>query len=253
MSAVVPAFHPEFIEIKLPIWKEAIVVKELVALRASAVWRGQNLPAGNGAGVITIPGFMCSDQYTQYLTQWLQRVGYRGYASGLGQNNDCADKLVAVLLTTIAQAAAETNNKVHLIGHSLGGVLARIAATLRPDLVASVITLGSPFRGIRAHQYVLWLGQRVRDRVQSEQSPHCFTGFCACPAVAALHADFPATVRQTAIYTKSDGIVDWQACITEDAARNFAVTGTHSGLVFNAQVYRLIAETLAAYAEGAHG
>jgi hypothetical protein len=51
-------------------------------------------------------------------------------------------------------------------------------------------------------------------------------------------------VRQTAIYTKSDGIVDWQNCRSRFEENNFEVTGTHIGLVYNFQVYKLIAERL---------
>jgi triacylglycerol lipase len=60
-----------------------------------------------------------------------------------------------------------------------------------------------------------------------------------------LQAAFPASVRQTAIYTKSDGVVDWRVCVTDNPADNFEVTGTHVGLAFNPSVYRLIAERLA--------
>jgi hypothetical protein len=40
--------------------------------------------------------------------------------------------------------------------------------------------------------------------------------------------------------------VDWQYCITGDAATDFEVSGTHIGLVVNPAVYRLIATHLAA-------
>jgi hypothetical protein len=40
--------------------------------------------------------------------------------------------------------------------------------------------------------------------------------------------------------------VDWRYCITEDPNVDVEVTGTHIGLVFNAAVYGIIAERLAA-------
>ncbi|MFN0085902.1 MAG: hypothetical protein ACKVX9_11000, partial [Blastocatellia bacterium] len=73
----------------------------------------------------------------------------------------------------------------------------------------------------------------------------CYTALCECHAVTHLQTAFPPQVAQTAIYTKNDGIVDWKVCVTEDAAANFEVTGTHVGLAFNAAVYRLIALRLA--------
>lgn len=229
---------------RLPIWREARLVQEWLHLRFSPVLRGQGIPHGNGAAVVTIPGFMCSDLYTSCLTAWLQRIGYRAYPSGLVRNNDCLEKVLQRALRTVEQAATATNGKVHLIGHSLGGVLARLVAAQRPELIASVMTLASPFRGIRAHPYVLWLGRRVHRRLQSADAPHCFTGFCTCPAIAALQKALPATIRHCAVYTKADGIVDWRACLNDDPACNAEVSGTHVGLVFNAEVYRLIATHL---------
>jgi triacylglycerol lipase len=246
MSGISEFFEQQQQVARVPIWREAGLVAEWLRLKASPVFAGQNLPRGNGSAVITIPGFLCSDLYTTNLNDWLQRLGYRAYPSGLVRNDDCLEKSLRQVFTTIELAVDETDRKVHLIGHSLGGVIARIAAVQRPDLVSSIVTLGSPFRGIRAHSYILWLGQRVRRRVQSEASPHCFTGFCSCPSVVALQKEMPPPVRHCAIYTKADGIVDWRACIHDDPLHNMEVSGTHSGLVFNRQVYRFIGQWLAA-------
>lgn len=246
MSAIRENFHPHQQAIRVPLWREAKLIPEWLQLRTSPVFSGQTIPPGNGSAVVTIPGFMCSDLYTACLTNWLARIGYRAYPSGLVRNNNCVEKLLQQLMMTIETAAAETDGKVHLIGHSLGGVMARIAALQRPESVASVVTLASPFRGIRAHSYVLWLGRRVRKRVQSEDAPQCFTGFCNCPSVTALQKELPASVPTCAIYTKTDGIVDWRACIQDDPLYNAEVSGTHIGLVFNQQVYRLLGQWLAA-------
>jgi hypothetical protein len=53
-------------------------------------------------------------------------------------------------------------------------------------------------------------------------------------------------VDQTAVYTRNDGIVDWQYCITGDPKIDCEVNGTHIGLIFNANVYALIANRLSA-------
>lgn len=244
MSLLTEAFQRQQQAIRIPIWREAKLLPEWLQLKTAPVFYGRGIPRGNGAAVVTIPGFLCSDLYTNCLTKWLQRIGYHAYPSGLKRNNDCIEKLLHRVLTTVENGAVETGGKVHLIGHSLGGVLARIAATQRPELVASVITLAAPFRGIRAHSYILWLGSRVRQRIQAADVPHCFTGFCDCPSVLALQTAWPDSVPNCAIYTKADGIVDWRMCVNEDDASNFEVSGTHVGLVFNAEVYRLIAQKL---------
>jgi pimeloyl-ACP methyl ester carboxylesterase len=138
---------------------------------------------------------------------------------------------------------------VHLIGHSLGGVLTLSAASLRPDIVSSVITLGAPFRGVRSHPMVLQMSKVVRERIRvarrDETRPACFTGYCDCDAVSALQIPCPHSIPHTAVYTKTDGIVDWRVCVNDDPATNVEVQSTHIGLVFNPWVYELIANRLA--------
>jgi triacylglycerol lipase len=230
-----------------PLWREAFVGLDWLALRSSPVYYGIGVPRGDGSAVIVVPGFLGTDMYLQEIYSWLRRIGYRPYMSRIGWNAECINTLVGRLCETIAKAQAETGGKVHLIGHSLGGVLARSATAQVPDSIASVITLGSPFRGIRSHPLVIAAGERVRERIRrrnGDLQPDCYTGYCGCPAVTAVQGGLPSSVPQSAIYTKSDGVVDWRVCVTDDPATNFEVTGTHVGLVFNATVYDLIAKRL---------
>lgn len=232
-----------------PLWREAFVGLDWLALRSSPVYYGLGVPRGDGSAVVVIPGFLGTDIYLQEIYSWLRRIGYRPYMSRIGWNAECINTLVERLSETISKAQLETRGKVHLVGHSLGGVLARSATALTPERIASVITLGSPFRGIRSHPLVLQAGERVRARIHRKNGnnqPDCYTGYCGCDAVVAVQRGVPASIPQSAVYTKSDGIVDWRVCVTDDPATNFEVTGTHVGLVFNASVYRLIAERLPA-------
>jgi len=52
-------------------------------------------------------------------------------------------------------------------------------------------------------------------------------------------------VDETAIYTRTDGLVDWRYFVTGNPERDFEVTGTHVGLAFNPAVYGIIAQRLA--------
>ncbi len=82
----------------------------------------------------SILGFLGTDLYLMELHGWLGRIGYRPYFSGIGINADCPNLLIERHLNeTIAQALAETGRKIHLIGHSLGGVIARSAAGCSPE------------------------------------------------------------------------------------------------------------------------
>ena len=60
-----------------------------------------------------------------------------------------------------------------------------------------------------------------------------------------LKQPMPASVAETAVYTESDGVVDWRYCRTDRPDADFSVPGTHVGLAFNASVYAIIAERLA--------
>jgi hypothetical protein len=55
----------------------------------------------------------------------------------------------------------------------------------------------------------------------------------------------PDSVAHTAIYTKTDPVVDWRDCVESDRALNIEVRGTHVGLSINAQVYREVSRLLA--------
>ena len=245
---VLTGFDKEMRSSALPIWFESLVGVDWTLLHLSPVYYGFGVPQGDGAAVVVVPGFLGSDFYLYELYLWLARIGYKPYFSNIGWNADCLNTLAEKLTATIKRAHAETGKKVHLIGHSLGGILSRSTAAQNPELVDSVITLGSPFRGVKSHPQVLQMSERIRRRifltVDRKEHPDCFTGFCNCPAVTALHNSLPDDIRQTAIYTKTDGIVDWQSCVLRNEKKDFEVTGTHIGLAFNFQVYKTIAARL---------
>ena len=238
-------------EAKVPMWQEALFGVEVLLLRATPAYYGLGVPGGDGSGVVVIPGFLGTDMYLMEMHAWLRRIGYKPYFSGIGLNAECPNLLIRRHLNeTIDRARSQTGRKIHLIGHSLGGIIARSVASQRPADVASVITLGSPFRGTVVHSRVLRAAEKVRERILLEHGPgvlpDCYTGRCTCDFLDSLRRDLPASVAETAIYTRSDGVVDWRYCITEDPAVDFEVPGTHIGLAFNPAVYDIIAARLAA-------
>lgn len=245
---VLTGFDKEIREHALPIWFESLAGVDWTMLHLSPVYYGFGVGRGDGAAVVVVPGFLGSDLYLYELYLWLGRIGYTPYLSGIGWNADCLEKLSERLIATIRKAKEETGGKVHLIGHSLGGVLSRSAGVRCPDLVESVIMLASPFRGVRSHPHLIRASEKIRRRIfrieDKSSNPNCYTGHCDCAAVTSLHDGLPKDLKQTAIYTRSDGVVDWRSCISRDPGNNYEVTGTHIGLVYNYQVYKLIAERL---------
>lgn len=238
-------------EAHVPIWREALCAAELLLLHSSPVYWGFGIPQGDDSAVVLIPGFLKSDAYLSQLHSWLGRVGYRPYFSGIGQNAECPNLLIeSAVRETVARAYEESGGKVHIVGHSLGGLIARAIATQQPQAVASVITLASPFRGTVAHRIILNAAEEVRKRIIQENGPRvlptCYTGRCTCEFLEALRQELPPSVMETAVYTRSDGIVDWHYCKTDNPAVDIEVPGTHLGLVFNSDVYCVIARRLIA-------
>jgi pimeloyl-ACP methyl ester carboxylesterase len=192
---VITGFDKEMRESALPIWFESLVGVDWTLLHLSPVYFGFGVPRGDDSAVIVVPGFLGNDFYLYELYLWLARIGYKPYLSGIGWNADCLNTLNEKLIETVKKAHAETGKKVHLVGHSLGGVLSRSAATQFPDLIESVITLGSPFRGVRSHPKVVEMSNRIRRRIFKKTDktdyPNCYTGHCNCITVTAQQSYLP--------------------------------------------------------------
>ncbi len=243
-------FRQDDAEADITIWKEALFGAELLLLHASPTYYGLGIPHGDGDAVVLVPGFLGTDVYLTQLRSWLEHIGYRPYFSGIGLNAECPNILIQQRLKqNVEKALSDTGRKIHIIGHSLGGIIARSIAGQRPGDVASVITLAAPFRGTVAHKSVLRAAEAVRHQILQEHGsdvlPTCYTGRCTCNFLDSLRRNLPKSVMETAIYTRNDGIVDWHYCTTGNPENDFEVPGTHIGLAFNSSVYKIIAERLA--------
>ncbi len=237
-------------EAGIAIWKEAFCGVDFLLLHATPAYYGLGVPRGDGSAVVLIPGFLTSDVFLGHLNLWLGRIGYRPYRSGIGLNAECPNLLIREHLSaTIDEAVKQTGRRIHLIGHSLGGLIAHSVAVQRPDDIASVITLGSPVRGTVVHPGVWYAAERVREQILENRGPavfsDCYTPRCTCDFSKSLRRKIHPSVAATAIYTRDDGIVDWRHCSTGDSKIDFEVPGTHLGLPFNASVYTIIGTRLA--------
>src|SRR4051794_36430580 len=127
-----------------PLIAETLWGAEAAALAVSPVWRGSGVPDGRGLGVLVVPGLLAGDASVLTLTTWLRCRGYRPVPSGIRVNADCLRKAHQRLERRLEGLVAETGRRAVVIGQSRGGVMAKLLAILRPDLVAGLVTLGTP-------------------------------------------------------------------------------------------------------------
>jgi pimeloyl-ACP methyl ester carboxylesterase len=241
---------PSVRAIATPLWRESLFALDWLALRSSPVYLGCGVPRGSGEPVVVVPGFLATDFSLTELFGWLARMGYQPYFSRIGRNADCPDHAANLLFETVERAYRETGQKVRLIGHSLGGMLARSVALDHPEHVDRVISLGSPFRdAVRAHPIIIAAASELRRysrRVsRSNIGPTCFSGHCTCDFVRNMLAPEHKGVPTFAVFSKNDGVVDWESCIEDDPALNDEVNCTHVGMAFHPGVYRAVGHRLA--------
>ncbi len=218
----------------------ARLLRELAGLRAAGglLLRAPSLarlPRGNGAPVTVLPGYGAGDASTLPLRSFLTLLGYRVRGWALGRNRGNVGALIPRVTELVAARACEEGQPVRLVGWSLGGYLAREAARERPADVVSVVTLGSPVVG--GPKYTA-AAEAYRQRGYDLD---------AIEATVAARERIPIAVPITAIYTRRDGVVAWQACIdrTSPQVEHVEVRSTHLGLGVDPEVFRIVALHLA--------
>jgi triacylglycerol lipase len=205
--------------------------------------RGPTNPA-----VLLVPGFMAGDQSLSALAGWLRRRGSRTARAGILLNTDCAERAVCGIESRLRRLAERADGRVVVIGQSRGGELARVVALRNPDLVSTLVMLGSPVLD------PLSVGPAVLGAVRSVArlgdlgmpgmlSSECGDGPCCAAFREDLRASLPPGVRAVAIYSRSDGIVSWEACL-DLSAEHVEVESSHSGMSVNARVHRVLARIL---------
>jgi triacylglycerol lipase len=226
---------------------------EAAQLLRSPVWRGEGIERGYGRPVLLVPGFLAGDGTLATMAKWLRANGYWTRRAGIRANVGCSEKACDLLEEGLEALAKRTGRRVAIVGQSRGGVLARAVAVRRPDLVSGIVTLGAPTVSmLRVHPLVLLqvgvVGALGTGRVPGLFSVSCLRGACCAEFRDDLAADFPADVRYTCMYSRSDGIVDWRACLDPAADELVEVRASHCGMALNRGVYEHVARALSAFA-----
>lgn len=188
---------------------------------------------GKGKYIMVIPGLLSTDWYTTYLRKFLNKIGFNAFGWGMGRNLGRPDSL-KLLIAKVAKIQKEKNQKVILIGWSMGGIFAREVAKAIPSSIEKVITIGSPFGDLNAPNYAKWVYNLLND---PKDTDHAFVAQVANPA----------PVPTLALYSKIDGMVPWEACRehNEDAThKNIEVSSSHFGMGGNPNVMKTIQENI---------
>lgn len=203
---------------------------------------------GDGQPVMTLPGFGGGDGSTAILRRYLRYWGYDARAWEAGRNanpegmksfadmRDHLHKTLDLLADRLDRIHAERRQTVSLVGWSLGGIIARLLACRRPELVRQIISLGTPYGDFRST--VIYPVMRRINGGDSEQAD--------LNAWLELIGEPLEHIPQTVIYSKSDGFVAPHIATMprSEWVENIQVVSSHVGFAFNPMVLFLVADRL---------
>lgn len=196
------------------------------------------LPRGDGHAVVLFPGLASDERAVKPLKEFCRGLGYAAHDWGRGFNTGPAgdpDAWLDDLAHHVLGLTSAHPQPISLVGWSLGGIYAREVAKRLRGRVRQVVTIGTPFAGL-THQTNAGLAYRLLNGTKP-----------AIDAALSRQLRTAPDVPTTSIYSRSDGVVAWQACIQHGSranTENIEVSGSHCGLGWNAGVYDVLADRL---------
>jgi hypothetical protein len=214
---------------------EVRVLPEFGAFWLMRPWLSHVTPQGDGHPVLVLPGLLADDNSTHAMRSFLESRGFAAHGWQLGRNMGMRANLERDLLARIDELFERHGRRcVSLVGWSLGGLYARQLAKIAPDRVRCVISLGSPFAGSPKSTHAWRTYEIVSGRkIEDQDLPEAL-------------AEAPP-VPTTSIFSRTDGICAWEACLNEDGpqSENIEVYGSHCGLGHHPAAVFAIADRLA--------
>jgi triacylglycerol lipase len=189
-------------------------------------------PQGRGRTILLVPGLLAPDLSMVRLARWLSASGWQVEHAGIGLNIGCSPRLVDHLARRLEGATCAA-----AVGQSRGGLLARALAIQRPELVSTVVALGSPICDQLATGPLVRAQLEVLARMGSWGVPglmshRCRDGPCCGRFRTSLSAPPPNGARLLSIWSASDGAVDPKAC-RDSHADCYEVDTSHIGMGFS--------------------
>jgi len=214
-------------------------LRALLEFAGTQLWPRRRDALGDGHPVVLFPGLASDGLALGPLKTLCRSLGHPACDWGRGFNTGPTgdlDEWISDLADDVARLIEPHGQRASLIGWSLGGVYAREIARQRPELVRQVVTIGTPFAGTVAQTRAGWAFRLLNGQ--------------PAPSDEALQARLRRCppVPTTSIYSRSDGVVAWQACQQVEGRgrfENVEVQGSHLGLGWNPQVFDVIAGRLA--------
>ena len=232
-----------------PLWREARIGLELAALVRDPVFRGAGVTDGRGQPVLLIPGFLAGDDSLRLMGRWLKGTGHYPSRTGIRSNVACSGAAMDRLEDRLERLVERQGRRAAIIGHSRGGSFAKVLARRRPDLVSGIVTLGCPqLDPFAVHPVVRAQIEAIaalgRIGLPGVFSRACLEGHCCESFWDDFADDLPRGVGYVSVYSRTDGVVRWDACL-DPRAEQAEVESSHCGMAWHPDVYRVVARSLA--------
>jgi|GEM_PF-1158216 len=205
-------------------------------------------PEGRGRPAMLIPGFLAGDPSLAPMARWLKRGDWKMTKSGVNWNVNCTQATVESIEARLEVAVRETGQKALLVGQSRGGAMGKVIAVRRPDLVETLVTLGSPLNDHFDFHPRVWFGIGIIGGLGELGFPgflslDCASGDCCKETRVAYGRPFPKGVRFISFYSRGDNIVRYQACL-HGAAELVEIESSHLGMGLDSEVWIRMSEAL---------
>jgi len=223
----------------LAIW---LILSEFVCLLATLLlrpfgWLPARIPAGPSrrTPVILLHGLFQNRSCLLPLQWRLRTAGYDRIICVNTPPWHDLERLNHIVATTVAAVRRTSGSgKVHLVGHSMGGILAHCYLQFRdgaPD-VTTCITIGTPYHGSKLAPFAI-------SRLGRGLLP-------GSVLLARLNAEpLPGGVHFTSIYSRHDNIIVPIDSARLNGANNLELTGLgHTAMLFSAQVAEAVVAAL---------
>ena len=196
-------------------------------------------PKGDGHAIMVIPGLGVNDLTTKMMRLFFERCGYKvfGWEQGI---NTRYDQDVILELDRRLSDLFNRYGKISIIGQCFGGLYALKLAHTNPDMVRSVITLGTSMSDPLNADRLRWLYKLLNGQDQLNDLDD---------NISELSSDFPGAIPipTTSIFTKTDGVIDWKSSICDEIGQseNIEIFTSHFGMGHNPLVLWVMADRLA--------